>query len=158
MPKIRLSKQEIIKRVNEWQRTEHVHPLTCGRDSSHPLLRPRLTDNRVVLVCPECAYFQLHIPEVVLRGVPPLPTFGFSKKSLRGVVRDIEKLGKGGRKMAKEAVTVVISKKGWQALLRGDIGFLEVVFPGKVGTLMARFGMSQASQEKNSMKVRITPV
>ncbi len=58
----------------------------------------------------------------------------------------------------KEEVTVIISKNDWPALLRGDIGILEVTSPSKIGALMARFGMSQASQEKNSIKVRITPV
>jgi hypothetical protein len=37
-----------------------VHPLTCGVDSNHELLVPRLIfyENKHVLVCPTCGYVQ----------------------------------------------------------------------------------------------------
>ncbi len=155
MSKTRLSNQEIIERVKEWQRAGYVHPLTCGRNSSHPILIPQLRfGNRVVLFCTECSYVQEHIPEAVLKGVPPMPAFGFSEKSLRGVVQDIEKLGKEGRKMAKEAVTVTISKHAWQALLRGErVAALRVFSEDEL--LHHQFGKDP---EEFIIKVKITPV
>lgn len=37
-----------------------IHPLTCGVDSSHELLVPRIiiSDNLHVIVCPTCGYVQ----------------------------------------------------------------------------------------------------
>lgn len=42
------------------QSSVSVHPLTCGVDSNHELLVPRitLTDNLHVIVCPTCGYVQ----------------------------------------------------------------------------------------------------
>lgn len=97
MSKTHLSSQEIVKRVEEWQRAGHVHPLTCGRDSSHPPLKPELkVDNSVVLVCPQCSYVQKRIPETVLGGIPPMP-----------VIRP------------KRSAEVIISRQDWGALLTG---------------------------------------
>ena len=41
------------------QTSSRVHPLTCGVNSSHEILVPRITiDNSHVLVCPTCGYVQ----------------------------------------------------------------------------------------------------
>ncbi len=155
MSETRLSNREIIRKIEEWQKAGYVHPLTCGRDSSHPILKPklRLKDNAVVLVCPKCGYIQKHIPRAVLKGVPTMPVFGFSEKSLKNVVRDIEELGKEGRKMAKKVVTVTISKSAWQALLRGESLAILRIF--SEGELHHEFG---DNPEKYTIRVKITPV
>jgi hypothetical protein len=37
------------------------HPLTCGTNSEHYYLVPRLTeDSKLLLVCPTCGYLQMH--------------------------------------------------------------------------------------------------
>ncbi len=46
-----------------------VHPLTCGNDSSHALLRASIeSESQVVLLCPDCEYRQVEIPAIVFRG------------------------------------------------------------------------------------------
>jgi hypothetical protein len=63
-----LSADDVIERVNAYQSSDIVHPLTCGTQSTHEKLRPVKTDpdNRVVLVCPTCNYVQTNIPREVL--------------------------------------------------------------------------------------------
>ena len=70
-----LSNQEIMDRVKKWQNTGHVHPLTCGKDSSHPNLEAKEVNGKVILYCTACDYRQKHIPQVVLSGPPELPKF-----------------------------------------------------------------------------------
>ena len=66
-----LTNEQIVQRVRNYQADSSWHPLTCGNDSGHRLLEPRLIKvgwfrKKVVLVCPDCDYLQLHIPEIVL--------------------------------------------------------------------------------------------
>ncbi len=133
MSKTRLSRREIIRKVWEWQKSGHAHPLTCGVDSSHRVLEPKFRPeyNKVVLVCVQCGYVREHIPEIVLRGVPPLPAIWL-----------------------KRNVTVTIYKSAWQALLRGEKVAALRVF-SKDELLNHQFG---DKPEKYIMRVRITPV
>lgn len=63
---VSMTNQEIIGKVNRWQNSVLVHPLTCGNDSRHQVLVPRELDGKVVLVCLDCDYVQDHIPEIVM--------------------------------------------------------------------------------------------
>lgn len=77
-----------------------------------------------------------------------------SQETLRGVVKDIERLGKR-RKMqqAGKGVTVIISKKDWQALLKnGDS--VEMIRVFSEGELHQEFG---DKPEKYIVRVKITP-
>lgn len=63
--------EKIIEKINRWQSHEEVHPLTCGIDSSHELLEPRLSlvndvtgDHELILVCKNCEWRQ-DIPEFI---------------------------------------------------------------------------------------------
>ncbi len=49
----------------EWQQTESIHPLTCGNDSTHALLKPIESEYGVRLECSDCPYHQ-EIPSMVL--------------------------------------------------------------------------------------------
>lgn len=58
-----------IEAVDFWQDEAFFHPLTCGRKSSHSLLRAVERDGRAVMVCPTCGYHQQDwIPDAVLRA------------------------------------------------------------------------------------------
>lgn len=58
--------------IQEYQQCGWVHPLTCGENSKHKVLEPRISVNRflvdnLVLVCPDCGYTQTHIPESIYK-------------------------------------------------------------------------------------------
>lgn len=64
----------ILEAVKRWQSSDHVHPLTCGIESTHrPLVAIEAEEHQVVLRCLDCDYRQTHIPDIVLKGVPKLP-------------------------------------------------------------------------------------
>ena len=69
----RPSRQDaIISAVLAWQANDTVHPLTCGKDSSHRPLEPVKEGRRVILKCPDCDYIQTVIPQVVIEMGPKL--------------------------------------------------------------------------------------
>ncbi|OGY43798.1 MAG: hypothetical protein A3B89_03755 [Candidatus Buchananbacteria bacterium RIFCSPHIGHO2_02_FULL_40_13] len=73
MSKKRWTDQEIIKAieaVEQWQKNEHLHPLTCRSNSQHPPLVAWPVEGMVVLACTECSYIQ-EIPQVVLIANEP---------------------------------------------------------------------------------------
>ena len=53
-----------IKAVISWQDSAMVHPLTCGRDSTHQPLVPSVGFGHVTLHCLDCTYWQF-VPLVV---------------------------------------------------------------------------------------------
>ena len=54
-----MTTSEKLKAIKEHQKCKFVHPLTCGADSSHMPLLPRvIKHNKIVLVCPTCGYMQ----------------------------------------------------------------------------------------------------
>ncbi|MEK7121364.1 MAG: hypothetical protein AAB857_01510 [Patescibacteria group bacterium] len=61
-----MTNQQIIDKINQWQNSGFVHPLTCGNDSQHQDLIPKELDGKVVLACSDCNYIQNWIPEEVL--------------------------------------------------------------------------------------------
>ena len=63
-----LSKEEIVKRVKNYQLYPFVHPLTCGENSRHSILEARIENEEVILYCKDCCYVQRYIPDVVLLG------------------------------------------------------------------------------------------
>lgn len=60
-----MTNQQIIEKVNLWQNAGFVHPLTCGKNSSHVRLVPEERGNRIVLTCLNCNYVQDWIPDYV---------------------------------------------------------------------------------------------
>ena len=62
-----MKNSEIIRMVRIWQNAEIVHPLTCGKNSDHSILKAVEEDGTVVLKCPSCDYIQTHIPNFVIR-------------------------------------------------------------------------------------------
>jgi len=94
------------------------------------------------------------LPGAILKGVPPLPVFGFSKECLEGIVQDIEKLGKKRKRTAGKEVTVAIYKSAWQALLKGERVAALRVF-SKDDLLHHQFG---DKPEEFIIRVKITPV
>ena len=44
--------------VRGWQANLKLHPLTCGRDSSHPVLEAEDVDGAVRLYCAACDWTQ----------------------------------------------------------------------------------------------------
>jgi hypothetical protein len=73
----------IIAAVKAWQASPHVHPLTCGKDSSHAKLTPQVSDGAVILVCPDCDYRQVTIPEAVTSTTIPAVDLDFTETVTR---------------------------------------------------------------------------
>ena len=61
-----MENKEIIKAVEAYQNAKVVHPLTCGNDSRHSNLVAEERTGQVVLVCLDCNYVQIFIPDCVL--------------------------------------------------------------------------------------------
>jgi len=76
--------EDIKARIEEWQKTEHVHPLTCGNNSEH-ILKPEIRKVRstriLVLACPHdfCGYVQDMIPEMFSEENFKIPELPFQK-------------------------------------------------------------------------------
>ena len=55
-----------LRAIEWWQEEGKFHPLTCGIDSNHGLLRGRETMyGDMYLECPDCGYVQGFIPSTV---------------------------------------------------------------------------------------------
>lgn len=57
-----------IEAIESWQNNSMFHPLTCGVDSRHEVLRGEIRDGEVKLCCPTCGWVQNGIPAVI-RGM-----------------------------------------------------------------------------------------
>ena len=68
-----MTNQEKIEKVNTWQTSPYIHPLTCGNDSMHADLEPKEEDGEVKLVCVDCGYTQ-EIPDLVLQADLKIPS------------------------------------------------------------------------------------
>ena len=54
--------------IDKFQNVATFHPLTCGVNSQHENLVPRMTTSGIcVLVCPTCGYVQDYIPEFIFK-------------------------------------------------------------------------------------------
>lgn len=55
---------KVMERIKKYQELSMVHPLTCGNNSMHNNLEPRIQDEQVILFCKDCDYTQSHIPDM----------------------------------------------------------------------------------------------
>ena len=63
-----MTNEEIIAAVNRWQADPRLRPMTCGNSrEGHLPLKPIERAGRVILVCSNCEYSQVFIPDVVLQ-------------------------------------------------------------------------------------------
>lgn len=61
------TQNEILKAIDFFQDEFYGHPLTCGNDSNHQILRGRKKDDGMVeLYCKDCDYTQEYIPDYVI--------------------------------------------------------------------------------------------
>ncbi len=60
-----MTNDQKVKAIEEWQKNDRMHPMTCGMDSKHELLVPRTEDGTVVLKCPTCGLRQHYVPDIV---------------------------------------------------------------------------------------------
>jgi len=60
--------QKLLEAIKEYQSCPYVHPLTCGTNSLHRLLKGVEINGQVVLECIDCSYHQDWIPEIVWHG------------------------------------------------------------------------------------------
>ena len=51
-----------IDMINKYQKDGKLHPLTCGNDSRHKVLKAVERDGKIILVCEDCDYVQTYIP------------------------------------------------------------------------------------------------
>ena len=61
-----MTNKEIIKRIDKWQKCKYLHPLTCGTDSNHKILKAIEKNKKVILFCEDCDYKQENIPLCVI--------------------------------------------------------------------------------------------
>lgn len=50
--------KEDLDVLEKYQENPFVHPLTCGNNSLHGLLSPRIVSEKMILECPDCDYVQ----------------------------------------------------------------------------------------------------
>ena len=61
-----------IEAIRQRQARHDVHPLTCGNDSGHAVLRPqRMPNGKIVLYCPDCDYVQVDFPSAFIAQPGP---------------------------------------------------------------------------------------
>lgn len=62
-----ISPSERKRAVEAWQASPYVHPLTCGKDSSHALPVPSENYHGFCIKCPDCGWEQSYktIPTIV---------------------------------------------------------------------------------------------
>lgn len=58
----RLTVKEHIDLINKYQNDGKFHPLTCGNNSNHKVLKAVEKDGNVILICEDCNYVQTYIP------------------------------------------------------------------------------------------------
>ena len=53
---------KILEAIDKWQKNASIHPLTCGNNSNHEVLKGRVNkEGEVELYCIDCDYVQKHI-------------------------------------------------------------------------------------------------
>ncbi len=65
-----MKNKEIIKKIDQWQRSSCTHELTCGSDICRLALKAVEKEGKVILKCmnPSCNYEQTFIPPPVLKA------------------------------------------------------------------------------------------
>jgi hypothetical protein len=56
----------LLERIRKWQEEPVFHPLTCGVDSKHALLKGVEEEGKIILFCPTCNYKQSYLPKLFL--------------------------------------------------------------------------------------------
>lgn len=56
------SNKEIIDAISEYQQDSRFHPLTCGNNSNHKVLKAIEKGGEIILICEDCDYIQTYIP------------------------------------------------------------------------------------------------
>jgi len=62
-----MTKTQLFKKIKLYQKDIHSHPLTCGNNSMHENLIPKIMGDDVILLCTECDYIQTHIPDFLFK-------------------------------------------------------------------------------------------
>jgi len=47
---------ELKTAIEWWQGCEYLHPVTCRQNPDHPVLRPEIEGEHLILVCPTCGW------------------------------------------------------------------------------------------------------
>jgi hypothetical protein len=63
-----MTNAQLIAAVTRWQSQTGVAAFTCGAHVNHRPLQAAERDGQVIMTCPDCKYWQWHIPEVIKRG------------------------------------------------------------------------------------------
>lgn len=72
-----MTNEEKLAAIDFWQDEAPFHPLTCGVQSSHEILRGREVNGEVILYCPTCADEQGWVPGIVYKAY-----------ALRGLIKE----------------------------------------------------------------------
>lgn len=59
-----MNEEDVKRRITDYQQAVGVNPLTCGNNSQHEKLYPKVLEQGVVLLCPNCKYTQTYIPDL----------------------------------------------------------------------------------------------
>ncbi|MEC0265301.1 hypothetical protein [Paenibacillus anseongense] len=59
-----MKEEDVKQRIKDYQQAEGVKSLTCGNNSSHEKLYPKVLEQGLVLLCPNCNYTQTYIPDL----------------------------------------------------------------------------------------------
>ena len=62
-----MTNQEKIEKINKWQNSFAVHPLTCRNNSNHKNLIPQEVNDNIILKCEDCDYTQEKFPEIIFK-------------------------------------------------------------------------------------------
>ena len=61
-----MDSEKTFKAMEAWQSNSLVHPLTCGNDSNHEPLKPKIENDKCILYCVNCDYKQTFVPSPVI--------------------------------------------------------------------------------------------
>lgn len=56
-----MSNEDLVENIKYYQESGNMHPLTCECTTN---FRPKIENDKVVLVCPHCSELQTHIPNI----------------------------------------------------------------------------------------------
>ncbi|WP_274469211.1 MULTISPECIES: hypothetical protein [unclassified Paenibacillus] len=59
-----MNHEEIKQRIRDYQQADGVQPLTCANNNKHEKLYPKVLEEGLVLLCPNCNYTQTYIPDL----------------------------------------------------------------------------------------------
>lgn len=59
-----MNQEDVKQRIKDYQQADGVQPLICGLNSKHEKLYPKVLEQGLVLLCPNCNYTQTYIPDL----------------------------------------------------------------------------------------------